>query len=58
VQPEQQDATAAVEQQAQQCAASPAAAAGVQPDMTIAISPAAEQEISRALLAENGAQAP
>jgi hypothetical protein len=46
-----------VENSLQQSAAHPAAAAGMPPDITIAISPAAEQEIQRALLAENGAQA-
>jgi hypothetical protein len=56
VQPEQQNAAAAVEHKAQQAAAAPATASGVQQDMTIAISPAAEQEIQRALLADNGEQ--
>jgi hypothetical protein len=56
-QPEQQDAAAAVEHKAQQAAAAPTTAAGIQQDITIAISPAAEQEIQRALLAENGERA-
>ncbi|KAF6261486.1 hypothetical protein COO60DRAFT_775367 [Scenedesmus sp. NREL 46B-D3] len=60
VQPEQPDATGPVNTQAQQSAATAAAAAAghagasAQQDITIAISPAAEQEIQRALLAENG----
>jgi hypothetical protein len=56
VQPEHPGTADAPEHKAQQ-AATAAAPAGGQPDITIAISPAAEQEIQRALLAENGAQA-